>query len=71
MRGRPGSDPGGIRPVKYSLATLGISRLAAVNLRLMDSSAPGKRFDAQLAAMMRAREEGLIDGIGLSNISLD
>jgi aryl-alcohol dehydrogenase-like predicted oxidoreductase len=30
---------------------------------------PDKRFDAQLAALVAAREEGLIDGMGLSNIS--
>jgi aryl-alcohol dehydrogenase-like predicted oxidoreductase len=33
------------------------------------SEAPGSRFDAQLAALVKAREEGLIDGVGLSNIS--
>jgi pyridoxine 4-dehydrogenase len=56
--------------IEENLATLGISRLAAVNLRMADPSAPpGKRFDAQLAALIKAREEGLIDGIGLSNIS--
>lgn len=59
------------RGIEDNLASLGISRLAAVNLRLMDQSAAGKRFDAQLGAMIRAREEGLIDGVGLSNISLD
>jgi len=58
------------RGIEDNLASLGISRLAAVNLRLMDQSAPGRRFDAQLAALIRAREEGLIDGIGLSNISM-
>jgi pyridoxine 4-dehydrogenase len=58
------------RGIEDNLATLGASRLAAVNLRLMDESAPGRRFDAQLAALIRARDEGLIDGIGLSNISL-
>lgn len=57
--------------IEDNLATLGTTRLAAVNLRLMDQSAPGRRFDAQLAALIRAREDGLIDGIGLSNISLD
>jgi len=68
----PFDDPDQLRRgIEDNLATLGISRLAAVNLRLMDHSAPGKRFDAQLAALIRAREEGLIDGIGLSNISLD
>jgi pyridoxine 4-dehydrogenase len=59
------------RGIEDNLATLGIGRLAAVNLRLMDQSAPGRRFDAQLAALIQAREEGLIDGIGLSNISLN
>jgi aryl-alcohol dehydrogenase-like predicted oxidoreductase len=56
--------------IEENLATLGVDRLAAVNLRLMDASAPGARFDAQLAALARAREEGLIGGIGLSNISV-
>jgi pyridoxine 4-dehydrogenase len=56
--------------IEDNLATLGLSRLAAVNLRIMDQSeAPGSRFDAQLAALVKARDEGLIDGIGLSNIS--
>jgi aryl-alcohol dehydrogenase-like predicted oxidoreductase len=54
-----------------NLATLGADRLAAVNLRVMDpSEAPGSRFDAQLAALVQAREEGLIGGIGISNVSL-
>jgi pyridoxine 4-dehydrogenase len=56
--------------IEDNLATLAISRLAAVNLRMMDpSEAPGSRFDAQLAALVKAREEGLIEGIGLSNVS--
>jgi pyridoxine 4-dehydrogenase len=45
--------------------------LAAVNLRLMDRSSPGARFDARIAALVAARDAGLIDGIGLSNISRD
>ncbi len=37
---------------------------------MMDpSETPGGRFDAQLAVLVQAREEGLIDGIGLSNVS--
>lgn len=40
-----------------------------------DPSAPGDvdrdLFDRQLSAMITARDEGLIDGIGLSNISAD
>jgi pyridoxine 4-dehydrogenase len=56
--------------IEDNLATLGAGRLAAVNLRMTDrSETPGRRFDAQLAALARAREEGLIDGIGLSNVS--
>ena len=56
--------------IEDNLATLGADRLAAVNLRMTDpSETPGQRFDAQLAALVRAREEGLIDGIGLSNVS--
>ncbi len=59
------------RGIEDNLAVLGVGRLAAVNLRVMDpSETPGARFDAQLAALVRAREEGLIDGIGLSNVSL-
>jgi aryl-alcohol dehydrogenase-like predicted oxidoreductase len=56
--------------IEDNLATLGANRLAAVNLRMMDpSEPPGTRFDAQLAALSQARDEGLIDGIGISNIS--
>jgi pyridoxine 4-dehydrogenase len=56
--------------IEDNLATLGTGRLAAVNLRVIEPShTPGTRFDAQLAALVQARDEGLIDGIGLSNIS--
>jgi pyridoxine 4-dehydrogenase len=55
--------------IEENLVTLGLERLAAVNLRVMDASRPGKRFDAQLAALIGARDDGLIDGIGLSNIT--
>jgi aryl-alcohol dehydrogenase-like predicted oxidoreductase len=57
--------------IEDNLATLGIDRLAAVNLRLLDSALPDHRFAAKLEAMIQARDEGLIDGIGLSNITLD
>jgi pyridoxine 4-dehydrogenase len=55
--------------IEENLATLRVDRLAAVNLRLIDDCMPEERFDSQLNALIRAREEGLIDGIGLSNIS--
>ena len=56
--------------IEDNLVTLGVGRLAAVNLRLPDpAEAPGRRFDAELAELTRARDEGLIDGVGLSNVS--
>jgi aryl-alcohol dehydrogenase-like predicted oxidoreductase len=56
--------------IEDNLATLGADRLAAVNLRVMDpSETPGRQFDAQLTALVQAREEGVISGIGLSNVS--
>jgi pyridoxine 4-dehydrogenase len=55
--------------IEDNLATLSVERLAAVNLRIMEGSPPGPRFDAQLVALISARDDGLIDGIGLSNIS--
>jgi aryl-alcohol dehydrogenase-like predicted oxidoreductase len=68
----PYDEPDQLRAgIEENLLTLGLERLAAVNLRIMDGSRPGKRFDAQLAALIEARQEGLIDGIGLSNISTE
>ena len=60
-----------LRPgIEDNLVALGVSRLAAVNLRVIDPvEAPGARFDAELAGLVKAREEGLIDGVGLSNVS--
>jgi pyridoxine 4-dehydrogenase len=56
--------------IEDNLGTLGAGQLAAVNLRVPDpAQAPGQRFDAQLGALVQAREEGLIGGIGLSNVS--
>jgi aryl-alcohol dehydrogenase-like predicted oxidoreductase len=48
-----------------------VNHLAVVNLRLMADVPPGPRFDDQLAAMVKARDDGLIGGIGLSNVSRD
>jgi pyridoxine 4-dehydrogenase len=57
------------RGIEDNLRSLGVGQLAAVNLRLIDGAPPDQRFDGQLAAMIAAREEGLIGGVGLSNIS--
>lgn len=68
----PAPDPADLRrDIETNLRTLGVDRLAAVNLRLMDSPAPDQRFDDQLSAMIAARDEGLIGGIGLSEIKLE
>jgi pyridoxine 4-dehydrogenase len=57
------------RDIEANLRTLGADQLAAVNLRLMGSDGPDERFDEQLSIMIAARDEGLIGGIGLSNIT--
>jgi len=55
--------------IEDNLRSLAVDHLAAVNLRLMDDAGPGPRFDDQLTAMVKARDNGLIGGIGLSNVS--
>jgi aryl-alcohol dehydrogenase-like predicted oxidoreductase len=57
--------------IEDNLRSLAADQLAVVNLRLMDDARPGQRFDDQLAAMVKAREDGLIGGVGLSNASRD
>jgi hypothetical protein len=41
------------------------------DMQWADSGTAAARFDDQLAAMVAARDEGLIAGIGLSNVSLE
>jgi pyridoxine 4-dehydrogenase len=68
----PYDDPDQLRAgIHDSLKTLGVERLTAVNLRVMDNRAPDARFVDQLGALMTARDEGLIGGIGISNVSRD
>ena len=55
--------------IEDNLRSLAADHLTVVNLRLMDGAPPGQYFDDQLAAMVAAREDGLIGGIGLSNIT--
>ncbi len=56
--------------IEDNLRSLGVQRLAAVNLRLMEPGhESGVSFDDQLDAMAQAREDGLIAGVGLSNVS--
>jgi aryl-alcohol dehydrogenase-like predicted oxidoreductase len=67
----PYDEPAELRSgIEDNLRALGTERLAAVNLRMPDPTAmPDARFDDQLAAMIAARDDGLIEGIGLSNVS--
>lgn len=66
----PYDEPDQLRQgIEDNLRSLGVEQLAAVNLRVMDDAAPDQRFDDQLAAMIEARDEGLIGGVGLSNIT--
>jgi aryl-alcohol dehydrogenase-like predicted oxidoreductase len=75
----PAQQPDDLRQgIEDNLHTLETDRLAAVNLRVFgsdDPSAPAQvdrdLFDRQLSAMIRARDEGLIAGIGLSSIVLE
>jgi pyridoxine 4-dehydrogenase len=66
----PLTDPADFRSdIEANLRTLGVDQLAAVNLRLMDGDRPDERFDELLSVMIAARDEGLIGGIGLSNVT--
>jgi pyridoxine 4-dehydrogenase len=63
-------DPADFRlDIEANLRTLGVDQLAVVNLRLMDGDRPDERFDERLSVMIAARDDGLIGGIGLSNIA--
>jgi aryl-alcohol dehydrogenase-like predicted oxidoreductase len=57
--------------IEDNLRSLAVGHLAAVNLRLMDDAEPDQRFDDQLAAMVKARDDGLIGGVGISNVTRD
>ncbi|AFM19513.1 putative oxidoreductase, aryl-alcohol dehydrogenase like protein [Mycolicibacterium chubuense NBB4] len=74
----PAQQPDELRAdIEQNLATLGVDRIAAVNLRIHsgDPSSVGpvdrELFGRQLDAMTAARDEGLIEGIGLSSIGID
>lgn len=63
-------DPGQLREsIEENLRSLGVERLAAVNLRVMENAGLDQRFEDQVAAMIKARDDGLIGGVGLSNVT--
>jgi len=66
----PLAEPADLRrDIENNLRSLRVDQLAAVNLRVMDGEGPGQLFDDQLSVMIAARNDGLIGGIGLSNIT--
>lgn len=76
----PAQEPDALRAsLEENLRTLGTDHIAAANLRVFSSEGPNAPaviedrdlFDRQLTAMIQARDEGLIDGIGLSSISIE
>jgi len=74
----PAAEPDDLRAdIELNLRELGVDQLAAVNLRIHsgDPNTPGvvdhELFDRQLTAMISARDEGLIGGIGLSSVNED
>jgi pyridoxine 4-dehydrogenase len=68
----PSDEPHQLREgIRDNLRSLRVGQLAAVNLRLPGDGRVDARFDDQLAAMVAARDEGLIAGVGLSNVTLE
>ncbi|WP_375432445.1 oxidoreductase [uncultured Friedmanniella sp.] len=70
----PAQKPAELREdVHQNLRTLGVEQLAAVNLRITDPlpNYTPPPLDDQLAEMLALQDEGLIAGIGLSNVTLE
>jgi pyridoxine 4-dehydrogenase len=66
----PAQTPSQLRAgVEDNLRTLGVDRVDVVNLRIMDH--PEVALEDQLGTMIEMRGEGLIGGIGLSNVTAD
>jgi aryl-alcohol dehydrogenase-like predicted oxidoreductase len=55
--------------IEANLRTLQVDALPVVNLRVMRTGGPDAYFDDQLGAMISARDDGLINSIGVSNIT--
>jgi aryl-alcohol dehydrogenase-like predicted oxidoreductase len=64
-------EPGQLRRgIEANLRTLAVETIPVVNLRRMRATEPDAFFDDQLGAMITARDDGLIQSIGLSNVTL-
>jgi pyridoxine 4-dehydrogenase len=58
------------RGIEENLRTLAVESMPVVNLRLMRGTAPDALFDDQVGAMVAARDAGLIEAVGLSNVTV-
>lgn len=74
----PAQEPDQLRAsIEENLRSLDTDRLAAVNLRVHSGDPSGiapldrELFDRQLTTMIKARDEGLFGGIGLSGVGVD
>lgn len=68
----PDAEPDRLRAgIEENLRSLGVDHLAAVNLRVLGEDEPSQLFTDQIGAMVTARNEGLIGGVGLSNVSYE
>lgn len=66
----PAQTPSDLRAgVEDNLRTLDIDRVDVVNLRVHEDS--GVAFEDQLGTMMDLRTEGMIGGVGVSNVSAE
>jgi pyridoxine 4-dehydrogenase len=66
----PWNSPADLRQgIEDNLKALDVPSLGAVNLRLMPDEAGD--LEAQFAAVVQARDEGLVEAVGISNVSLE
>ena len=67
----PANSPRELREgVEANLRSLEVEQVGIVNLRVGTAGEPDALFEEQVGAMARMRDEGLIDGVGVSNVSL-
>ncbi|GAB2641377.1 oxidoreductase [Prescottella soli] len=55
--------------IEENLQSLGAEQLTAVNLRLLDGAPAGQRFVDQVGTLATALQDGLIAGVGISNVT--
>ena len=67
----PAGSPAELRAgVEDNLRSLEVDQVDVVNLRILGAAEPDQQFDDQVGAMVELRAEGLIGGVGVSNVSL-